>query len=171
MKHVEVTTTENTTKVIILSAVLMLIGVPMTVYAWDIHQTQQDVLEEAVAVDATIIESSVEGPFDDGYRFTVTYAYEYEGDRYENSYFDLDETRSKTYDTKAEAEEARDAYQEGDQVTAYVSPENPETAFLEHNVPISGYLFLGFGGLLVFGSVFMPIFHFSRKMLFSSDRV
>ena len=141
----------------------------MAAHGYGEYQSQRATLDDAVEVEATVVESDVQSfrDGDDGtvYRLTVTYEYEYEGERYEVSSFDTSGTKSKEYDSQSDAREALDEYPEGDRITAYVPPDDPGAAFLENDLPLSVYMIPGFGGFLVAASIFLCLNHFGRIAL------
>lgn len=102
-------------------------------------------------VEATVQSSDMsirgrEGP-SQTYKPEIAYEYEYEGETY----------RSKTvypggnYDSRDEVGVRRlvDRHNAGDLVTAYVDPEDPETAYLVEGELRTAKLFVGAGALLV----------------------
>jgi hypothetical protein len=95
-------------------------------YSTYTHQSRAD-----TAVDAVVLESDVEavGRYDDNYRFSVRYAYSYEGTRYTstNVYPGASE---KKFDDEDEAREKARTYAAGNNVTAYVNPERPGKSYL-----------------------------------------
>lgn len=170
--------TNNVTFVIGLSIVLLLAGGGMLAYGFSEYQTQSEVLADVEEVDATIIESDfqldeatgqttgerddfADRPEDDRrYALHVVFEYEYEGQQYESSNFDA-AGAIPTYDDRSEAREALEDYAEGDRVTAYVPPDDPDEAFLEDEMPFVIYGLMGFGALLMIGAIWVPIaYHF-----------
>lgn len=170
--------TNNATFVTGLSIVLLLVGGAMLAYGFSEYQTQSDVLGDVEEVEATIIDAEVQldeatgqttGERDDyvdradddrRYALNVVFTYEYEGQQYESSYFDAVGS-IPTYDERSEAMEALEDYAEGDRVTAYVPPDDPDEAFLDEEMPFVIYGLIGFGALLIIGAIWVPIaYHF-----------
>ncbi|WP_132058614.1 DUF3592 domain-containing protein [Halorussus amylolyticus] len=118
--------------------------------AYDYVQ-QSDAVNEAVEVDATVVETgvdSVRGGSSPGvdYKPEVTFEYEYDGETYTgNNVFPA--TISRNYDTRSAAASVLEGYDEGETVTAYVNPDSPGDAFLKDEKSNSPLLFVGIGGL------------------------
>lgn len=112
----------------------LLLGLAVTGYGAYDYQQQQEALEDAVAVDATIVETGVEarsGSSNPGaeYQPTVTFEYRYDGEDY-TSYSVFPAETTPNYDTRSGAASVLDGYEAGDTATAYVDPGAPREAFV-----------------------------------------
>ncbi len=166
-------TTDNTLFVVVMAVFLLVVGAGMTMYGYGEYESQTETLEEAVEVDIEFVDADVyprrAGSSDDfgtddevEYRLVVEFEYEYEGETYTSSNFDVIGTTSRDYDTRRAAERAYDSYR--DDGTAYVHPDEPGEAFLEGSVPAQTYILTGFGVFLFVGAFWMVGFHAYRKM-------
>ena len=166
MTGIQLNTTGSPITVVAFAVVLVVAGAFLAFWGYGTYQDQQAALDEAVEVDATVVDTDIqrqratglsddETPTDEfEYRLTVTFEYEYSGETYRSSNIDLGSSW-QTYDTRSDAERAADEYAEGSQVTAHLHPDEPGEAFLEHRIPLSTYLFTGFGVFLVLGAFWM----------------
>lgn len=124
---------------------------------WLLHdQTQQ--LETFEPVDAELRTAEVDhweeyndGRYIDTYAPEVSYSYVVDGQRYTSENF-RPGTGRETFRDRAEAAALLDGYEAGQQVTAYVDPQNPEQAFLSTETGDAPYYFIGFGGLFAFAA-------------------
>lgn len=177
MGKISVNTTDSTALVVVMGVLLFAVGIGMTAYGVGEYRSYEDALDDAAEVEATIVESSVQ-PYSPGvsdgrssdrnrddedreYRLVVEFEYEFEGQQYRSSNFDLAGT-TREYDSRSKAQRERENYLEGDQVTAYVRPDEPGEAFLEGGMPWVVYGILGFGALLIVGPFVMFGAHFAR---------
>lgn len=139
----------------------LLLGLAVTGYGAYDYQQQQGALEDAVAVDATIVEAGVEarsGSSNPGaeYRPTVTFEYRYDGENYTSHSVFPSET-TPNYDTRSAAASVLDGYEAGDTATAYVDPGSPSEAFLidrQSRGPVIAIAIGGVVALLGAGSLF-----------------
>ncbi len=111
---------------------------------WKARQSQRGALSEATEVTAVITTAEVsssrdhdesigEAGVDYDYVPKLTFEYTFEGEEYEssNKYPPVDNVNRGGYEGKRGAEKWLDGYESGQQVTAYVNPEEPGEAFLE----------------------------------------
>lgn len=137
------------------------IGIPMTYFAFRRSRNRDAALDRAETVEATVTTSTVERrrdtrQTDEGavgreryvYSPVVRFRYEYDGETYEND--------DKSYNmpfgavpSESRAESKAQGYPEGETVTVYVDPENPENGFLEvdETRQKTGAFFLGVIGV------------------------
>jgi len=114
-------------------------------------------------VEAEVITISVETDFNnstssntrrvDGYYAVVTYAYEYDDDRYINDRFSLGRgpTATRNYDTREEAREAaEDDYPIGSDLDIYVNPDDPESTVIQAGADWTTFV------PLILGAFFLP---------------
>ncbi|MCU4743642.1 DUF3592 domain-containing protein [Natronoglomus mannanivorans] len=115
------------------------------------YVTQEDRLENAIEVEATIVETDIDRQTGDGTRYypAIEFEYRYDGTTYSSSNLNPADSRS-SHSTRSSAQSVVDQYPEGDTVTAYVPPSEPEGAFLEADRSSGPYLFL-LGGVLTTG--------------------
>jgi hypothetical protein len=118
------------------------IGIPMTYFAFRRSRNRDEALERVEKTEATVTDSAVErrrdtrqtdettGPSRYVYQPVVRFRYEYGGETYESD--------KRSYNmpfgavpSESRAKETAQRYPEGDEVTVYVDPENPEGGFLE----------------------------------------
>jgi hypothetical protein len=139
----------------------LLLGLAVTGYGVYDYQQQQGALEDAVAVDATVVETGVEarsGSSNPGaeYRPTVTFEYRYDGENYtSHSVFPAETTPN--YDTRSAAASVLDGYEAGGTATAYVDPRVPREGFLidrQSRGPVIAIAIGGVVALLGVGSLF-----------------
>ncbi len=117
---------------------------------------QTEAVEDAVAVEATVIEAGVERvDVRRGveYEPRIEFRYEYGGATYTSDSLGPS-SFSRSYQSRSAAESAIGEYPPGSTVTAYVDPDAPSEGFLERDPSLRGpviVLLLGGGGLLVVG--------------------
>lgn len=133
-------------------ALLLVLGLALTGYGGYDYQQQQAALDDAVDVDATVVEVGVEarsGSSSPGaeYRPTVTFDYRYDGQNY-TSHSVFPSSSTPNYDTESEAREVLAGYEAGSEATAYVDPEEPADAFLINEASRGPVLALGIGAAL-----------------------
>jgi len=137
------------------------IGIPLTYFAFRRSRNRDKALERVEKTEATVTTSTVERrrdtrQTDEGavgrsryvYQPVVRFRYEYGGETYESD--------NKSYNmpfgavpSESRAKETAQQYTEGDEVTVYVDPENPEGGFLEvdETRQKAGAFFLGVIGI------------------------
>ena len=156
-------------KAFLVLAIMLLVGAVAAVgLGVDEYQDHSQTLDEAIEVDATIIESDVDVYYDQDadfgadtpdhedveYRPVVEFEYEFEGEQYQSSNMNVVGGYS-TYDVRPRAEDAAAEYPEGAQTTAYVHPDEPGEAFLDDEMPLGVYMLPAFGAVALVGSVVM----------------
>lgn len=131
------------------SILIFLVGVGAATFGVYDYVQQNQAVESAVEVDATVVETGVDtvssrrgGP---DYRPTATYEYSYEGESYTSSNV-FPSMVSKDFDTRSRAESALSEYEAGETVTAYVNPNSPNDAFLLNETSNSPLWFTAIGG-------------------------
>ncbi|MFY4815531.1 DUF3592 domain-containing protein [Halorubrum sp. Atlit-26R] len=140
------------------AVVMLLIGLAVTGYGAYDYTQQSSAVEDAVAVDATVTDLSVESTSTGSspgvdYRPAVRFTYEYEGTEYASTNV-FPSAITSNYDTESAAREVVAAYAVGESTTAYVDPADPDGAFLKaqtSNAPLFAAvlgLFLSLGGAL-----------------------
>ncbi|MFC4448310.1 DUF3592 domain-containing protein [Halorussus aquaticus] len=131
---------------------MIVVGIAVAGFGVYDYTQQSDAISNAVTVNATITETSVEsvpqrrgGP---DYRPEVTFDYRYEGNSYTSSNL-YPTSFSSNYDTESAAQSAIEGYEAGDTVTAYVNPDSPGSAFLKQKKSNGPLKIAAIGGLLV----------------------
>jgi hypothetical protein len=127
----------------------LLVGLAVTGYgAYDYFQ-QQESIDAAESVTATVVETGVESDStgsstDVDYYPTVRFEYTYRGETYtSNEVYPASVRRS--YDTESAARDVVDEYDVGSSVTAYVPPESPGDAFLRDEQTHAPLVAVGIG--------------------------
>ncbi|WP_135828201.1 DUF3592 domain-containing protein [Halorussus halobius] len=134
------------------SLLVVLVGLGAGGFGVYDYVQQNQAVENAVEVDATVVETGVDasssrrgGP---DYSPEATFEYSYQGESYTgNSVFPGSIT--KDYDTRSAAESVLEDYQAGETVAAYVDPNSPSDAFLVNETSNSPLFFTAIGGLFV----------------------
>ncbi len=141
------------------AAILLVVSLGVTGYGAYDYVQQSSAVENAVEVDATVTEVSVEtestgtGSTQVKYEPSVAFTYEYQGDSYTAKKV-FPASISPEYDRRSKAESVVSEYEEGDVVTAYVTPADPSDAFLKRQVSNAPLLAAGIGAVLsIFGAV------------------
>ena len=133
-------------------ALLLVLGLALSAYGgYDYHQ-QRDALDDAVEVNATVVETGVEatsGSSSPGaeYRPTVSFEYRYGGENY-TSHSVFPSSSTPNYDTESAAREVLAGYEAGSEATAYVDPDQPADAFLLREASGGPLLAIGIGAAL-----------------------
>lgn len=132
------------------TVVLLLIGSALVGYGGYDYAQQSAAVDDAVAVEATVIETDIErtGGRGASYDARVEYTYRYDGTEYASDEL-FPGSISPTYDSRADAESVIDPYEVNETVTAYVDPASPGEAFLERQTTTGPFLFVGLGCLVV----------------------
>jgi len=130
-------------------ALLLVLGLALTGYGGYDYQQQRAALEDAVEVNAAVVETGVEttsGSSSPGvdYRPTVTFDYRYGGENY-TSHSVFPSSSTPNYDTKSAAREVLAGYDAGSEATAYVDPDEPADAFLIREASGGPLLAIGIG--------------------------
>jgi len=119
------------------------------------YASQTAALDSAVTVNATIVSTSVETVSQrrgTKYRPQATFNYTYNGETYRASNV-YPGPLSRDFGSRKEAKAQLDGFEPGSSVTAYVSPDSPGNAFLKLERSNKPVLLLGFGVLLVLGTI------------------
>lgn len=141
---------------------LVVIGVLLIAAGGYMEVVRQGVEGDYESVDAEIESSEVAeaqgfGGVATTYGPHITYSYEYEGENYTSSticsaaYTYMGEVMGcTTGGDRAGVEEIVEDHPEGDQVTAYVNPDDPSSAFLlQRSYPLLNVLVIGIGVVFV----------------------
>ncbi|ADD04315.1 DUF3592 family protein [Natrialba magadii ATCC 43099] len=146
---------DTTTKPNLRKALLLLlVGAGVIWLGYSDYTTQEERLENAVEVDAEIVETDVDrrssssGSSGSTYYPVVEFEYSYEESTYTSSNLHASDSRSG-HSSRSAAQSIVAEYPEGEQVTAYLDPSEPETAFLETEESNSPFLWMGVGVLFV----------------------
>ncbi|WP_311171443.1 DUF3592 domain-containing protein [Halobellus ordinarius] len=133
------------------AAVLLLVGTGLAGYGAYDYTQQSDAIEDAVAVDATIVETDVEtvsSKGDQSHKPTVSFEYRYDGTAYTGDRIFPSDVSPK-YETHSKAQSIAQEYESGETVTAYVDPAAPGDAFLEKRRSTYSLKLAGIGALIV----------------------
>ena len=168
--------TANNPRVVVAVAILLfVVGAGLTAYGVSEYRAQSQVIDDVDEVEATIVSVDLEA-YENGeqsnirrdrweeheadltWHLAVEFEYEYAGEPYRSTKFDA-AGGVPTYSDWDDARDARDNYQEGDRVTAYVPADEPSEAFFEEGMPTLVYGTIGFGILLLLGAIWVPIAH------------
>lgn len=135
----------------LFAAIILVTGIAMTGYGAYDYTQQSDALADAVTVSATVTDTSVETVHqrrDIDYRPVITYNYTVDGTQYQSN--DYSPSMSTvTFDSESNAQDIAGNYTVGETVTAYVDPDTPSDAFLDHERSDDPLTFLGIGGVTV----------------------
>ncbi|WP_206424999.1 DUF3592 domain-containing protein [Halosimplex salinum] len=140
---------------------MLLVGFALVGYGGYDHVQQSEAVENAVEVNATVHEVGVEtvsARRGVDHEPTARFSYEYEGTTYESSSVFPAEI-SPTYDTESAARSVVAGYEEGETVTAYVSPDRPDDAFLQNRTTNTPLFAAGFGLFFVLGGGWFTLKH------------
>ncbi|ELY94234.1 hypothetical protein C483_03680 [Natrialba hulunbeirensis JCM 10989] len=133
---------------------LLLVGVGIIWLGYSDYTTQEERLENAVEVDAEIVETDVDrrssssGSSGSTYYPVVEFEYSYEESTYTSSNLHASDSRSG-HSSRSAAQSITDEYPEGEQVTAYLDPSEPEAAFLETEQSNAPFLWMVLGAFFV----------------------
>ncbi|WP_254522278.1 DUF3592 domain-containing protein [Natrinema caseinilyticum] len=137
-------------------AIALIIGLGTIGYGAYSYSAQSSALDTAETVDATIVSTSIETREErrgTDYTPHVTFNYVYEGETYTASNV-YPGKLPREFGSKEDARAELDGYEPGDTVTAYVPPNSPGNAFLKHESSNKPLLVVGFGGIVVMGTIF-----------------
>jgi len=133
--------------------VYVAIGLAIASYGGYDYMQQTEAVREAVQVDATVTELSIETDSgtssnpDTEYEPVVEFRYVYDGTEYTGTkLYPADIQRN--YETRSAAESAVETYEPGAQTTAYVEPGEPSDAFLKNETSNAPLIALGIGGVV-----------------------
>jgi hypothetical protein len=132
------------------TVIALLVGLALIGYGAYDYTQQSAAIEDAVTVDATVLDTSISkaGARSIEYDVTIEYRYEYRGSTYESD--DLfPGSLSPLYENREKAESVRSQYETGSTVTAYVDPDSPGDAFLRRQTTSGPPLFAGFGAFVL----------------------
>lgn len=136
---------------------LLVLGLAVGGYGVYDYVQQTDAVRNSVEVQATIVEVGVETDSSGSsrsvnvdYEPTVRFTYEYDGSSYTGSKL-YPAAISSDHDTRSAAESELDGYAEGETVTAYVTPSDPDDAFLK-NQTTNAPIFAGLIGAVMAGA-------------------
>lgn len=140
----------------------ILIGIVILSYGGYDYVQQTETVRESVEVDATITELDIEA--DSGtssnpganYDPVVEFEYIYQGDEYVGTKI-YPANIEQNYETQSGAESAIEEYEEGSQTTAYVSPNQPEDAFLKNQTSDAPIIAIVLGGLFTLFAIFSAV--------------
>lgn len=144
------------------SLLLFLLAVGIASYGAVDYVQSTSAVRDAVETDATITGVAVEtetvgtGTSSDVvYQPTVSFTYTYDGQTYTGDDLFAGSVPAR-YDTETAARDAVDEYEPGMTTTAYVDPDDPNSAFLEQQTSNRQFVLVGVGGLLsLFGGYFV----------------
>ena len=133
------------------AVLLIAIGVLFAGLGGSLYLDQQAAIENSVPIEGTVLTSEVEidrpsDPDDPtSYYPVVTYRYEYDGQSYTNDNVFPGTGRQSTSESRA-AEIVRE-YADGETVTVYVDPAEPQRSFLlKESAELFHFVFIGIGG-------------------------
>lgn len=130
----------------------VLIGVAIMSYGGYDYVQQTEAVRESVEVEATITELAVETESGTAsqrgvdYDPTVAFSYTYNGTEYTGTEI-YPAGIEYEYETRSGAESVIEAYEEGTQTTAYVTPDQPRDAFLKNQTTNTPVIAIALGGL------------------------
>ncbi|GAA0505514.1 Protein of unknown function [Halorubrum aquaticum] len=130
----------------------LVVGLAIAGYGGYDYLQQQQAIETAESVEATVLETDVDStssgssPDVDYYPF-VRYEYAYRGETHTATGV-YPASVQRSYDTRSAASEAIEEYQAGETVTAYVTPDSPGDAFLRRQRSNAPFLAVGIGAVL-----------------------
>lgn len=142
------------------SLLLLLVAVGMVGYGAADYAQSTSAVRESVETDATITELGVETRSNQAgtgssikHQPVVEFTYTYDGEQYTGDRLFAGSIPAR-YDTEAAARDAIRRYERGATTTAYVDPDDPETAFLRNKTSNRQFVFIGVGLVLAaFGGV------------------
>lgn len=138
------------TKEVLIALAFLAGGIGVGVLGWNMYQTQQADVQQAVEVEGTVegtdIDRNDRTEGTDSYEPVVSYTYSFEGQQY--SAESVYPGAEKQFSFRDEAREVTDQYSSGQTVTVYVNEEDPSRAFLINETSTFKPLFaMGIGGL------------------------
>lgn len=130
----------------------LVVGVAVAGYGVVDYAGQSDAVADAVEVDATVTavgveEASTPGDATVDYTPRVRFEYVFQETTYTGTRL-YPATIAPEYDTRSAAEDAISDIDEGDTVTAYVDPSDPDGAFLRRDTSNAPLLAVAIGGVL-----------------------
>jgi len=147
----------NSSAGIALAAIFTVAGVALAGYGFTQYQGQTENIENAVNITATVTDTDVRtdssrrGRID--YQAEIRFNYRYEGENQSSNYiYPLDS--DKEFDSESNAEEYLEDYLPGQEVDAFVNPENPSEAFLNAQRSNQPLILMIIGSLMaILGSI------------------
>jgi len=133
----------------------IILGLGAIGYGGYSYTSQTSALDSAVTVNATIVSTSVETVSQrrgTEYRPQATFNYTYNGEAYTTTNV-YPGPLSKEFGSHDKASAQLDGFEAGTTVTAHVPPDSPENAFLKVERSNKPFLVIGFGVLMVLGTV------------------
>lgn len=132
-----------------LLLVAIVLGVGIAGYGGYDYIQQSSAVDDAVAVETTVIDTEISTSAGRGliYRVTVEHTYQYRGTEYTSEQV-FPGAISPTYTVRSDAERAIEPYEPNATATAYVDPDAPGQAFLKRQTTAGPFKTVGFGGLL-----------------------
>jgi hypothetical protein len=132
------------------AVLLIAIGVAFAGIGGYLYTDQQAAIENSVPIEGTVVASGVDvdRPSDPddavSYYPEITYRYEYEGQSYTNDNVFPGSGRQSTSESRASSIAAE--YAEGETVTVYVDPSEPQRSFLvRESSELFHFVFVGIG--------------------------
>ncbi len=142
------TPVEITTSTLIFA----LVGLALLGYGGYDYVQQSAALDDAVEVEATVVETSIteieSGRSGIEYDAQIEFSYQYQGTEYTSDNL-VPGSFDATYDTRSDANAVLEPYDEGDTVTAYVDPDAPSAGFLEQRTSQGPLQFVAVGSLVL----------------------
>jgi hypothetical protein len=130
----------------------ILVGVAIASYGGYDYVQQTEAVRNSVEVDATLTEVSIETNSGTSsnpgtkYEPSVEFEYTYNGTTYTGTKL-YPANIERNYETRSAVESAIEPYEQGTQTTAYVSPDEPEDAFLKNKTSNAPIIAIGMGGV------------------------
>lgn len=130
----------------------LVVGLAIAGYGGFDYNQQQQALDAAEPVNATVLETGVETESTASsssldYHPTVRFEYTYQGERYTSTDV-YPATVRPSFDTESAARDVIADYDVNSTVTAYTTADAPAEAFLRHEQSNGPYLALGIGGVM-----------------------
>lgn len=120
-------------QILLFSSIFMIIGLALAGYGFMQYQGQSESINKATNITATVTDTNVRtdssrrGGTD--YQAEITFDYKFEGTSYSSDFvYPLDD--DKEFNTESEAQNYLENYSSGEEVDAFVNPEQPGKAFL-----------------------------------------
>ena len=151
------------------SLLLLLLALGLAGYGAVDYVQSTSAVENSVETKATITEVSIETKSvrtntgsDVKYQPVVTFSYTYEGETYAGDNLFAGSAPAR-YDTESAAQDVIADYEPGMTTTAYVDPDDPETAFLKKQTPNRQLVFVGVGLVLALFGGFITVRNYRRE--------
>ncbi|MFC6942566.1 DUF3592 domain-containing protein [Salinirubellus sp. GCM10025818] len=151
------------------SLLLLLVAVGLAGYGAVDYVQSTNAVRDSVETEATITEVGVETESstagtgsDIEYEPVVEFTYIYEGETYTGDELFPGSVPTR-YDSESAARNAIAEYEPETKTTAYVDPDDPETAFLENRTSNRQLLFIGVGLILALFGGFSAVKNYRRE--------